>query len=119
MADSEEHHVLKFRLFDGSDIGPSTYVSATSIRTLKERIIAEWPQDKKVVPKAVNDVKLIYSGKILENNKTIAESRIPFGELLGGAITMHVVVQPAVARKKTDKNPDEMPKKNACSCTIL
>ncbi|XP_058083104.1 membrane-anchored ubiquitin-fold protein 3-like [Magnolia sinica] len=118
MAEGEERLELKFRLFDGSDIGPSTYSPSTTVAMLKERIVAEWPQDKKIVPKAVNDVKLIYSGKVLENAKTLAESRIPLGELPGGVITMHVVVQPSVARKKTDKDPDEMLKKG-CSCTII
>eukprot|EP00262_Sarcandra_glabra_P007383 TRINITY_DN20143_c0_g1_i1.p1 TRINITY_DN20143_c0_g1~~TRINITY_DN20143_c0_g1_i1.p1 ORF type:complete len:119 (-),score=11.84 TRINITY_DN20143_c0_g1_i1:232-588(-) len=118
MGEDDERLELKFRLFDGSDIGPSNYASSTTIATLKERIVAEWPQDKKVIPKVLNDVKLIYSGKVLENNRTLSESRIPFGELPGGVITMHVVVQPSVARKKTDKNPDEM-SKNLCSCTIL
>lgn len=57
--------------------------------------------DKKVVPKAANDVKLISAGKILENNKTVAQCRLPFGELPGGVITMHVVVQPSLIKTKT------------------
>ncbi|XXG54208.1 hypothetical protein AAC387_Pa03g2152 [Persea americana] len=118
MTNGEERLELKFRLSDGSDIGPSTYAASTAIATLKERIIAQWPQDQKVIPKAVNDVKLIYAGKVLENTKTIAESRIPVGELPGVVSTMHVVVQPSMERKKTDKNAGEMTKKG-CSCTIL
>jgi hypothetical protein len=35
---------------------------------------------------------LINAGKILENDKTLAESKIAIGELLGGLITMHVIV---------------------------
>lgn len=48
-----------------------------------------------------NDVKLISAGKFLENNKTIAQCRLPFGELPGGVITMHVVVQPSLTKTKT------------------
>ncbi|KAF8408457.1 hypothetical protein HHK36_007610 [Tetracentron sinense] len=92
---------LKFRLYDGSDIGPFQYSLAPTVAMLKERIVAEWPKDKKVIPKAVNDVKLISAGKILENNKTVGQCRIPFGELPGGVITMHVVVQPSLAKAKT------------------
>ncbi|ERN06263.1 membrane-anchored ubiquitin-fold protein 3 [Amborella trichopoda] len=110
---------LKFRLYDGSDIGPIRYAQSTTIATLKERIVSEWPRDKKVAPKGVNDIKLISAGKILDNNKTIAQSRLPFGELPGGGITMHVVVQPSVARTKTEKKVDETPKKSLCSCAIL
>ncbi|XXG84170.1 hypothetical protein AAC387_Pa10g1746 [Persea americana] len=115
----DERLELKFRLYDGSDIGPGKYAASTTIETLKERLVAEWPQDKKTIPKTVNDVKLIYSGRFLENNKTLAESRLLLDGLPGGIITMHVVVQPSLARKKADKNADEMPKKNLCSCTVI
>ena len=57
--------------------------------------------EKIVIPKSVNDMKLIHAGKVLENSKTLAESRITFGDLPSGVITMHVVVQPPVAKKKT------------------
>ncbi|KAG6438416.1 hypothetical protein SASPL_103358 [Salvia splendens] len=93
---------LKFRLYDGSDIGPFRYSPASTVAMLKERVVAEWPKDKKVTPKAANDVKLISAGKILENNKTVAQCKTPFGELPNGVITMHAVVQPSVAKAKTD-----------------
>ncbi|KAK9284914.1 hypothetical protein L1049_024095 [Liquidambar formosana] len=84
-----------------SDIGHSTYASSTTVANLKQRLVAEWPQEKTVIPKSVNDMKLIHAGKFLENSKTLAESRILFGDLLGGVITMHVIVQPPLAKKKT------------------
>lgn len=57
--------------------------------------------DKKIIPKGANDIKLINAGKILENNKTVAQCKAPFGELPRGVITMHVVVQPSLAKTKT------------------
>lgn len=57
--------------------------------------------DKKIAPKAANDVKLISAGKILENNKTVAQCKMPFGDLPKGVITMHAVVQPSLAKTKT------------------
>lgn len=57
--------------------------------------------DKKIVPKGANDVKLINAGKVLENNKTVGQCRVPFGELPRGVITMHAVVQPSLAKAKT------------------
>ncbi|KAI8574663.1 hypothetical protein RHMOL_Rhmol01G0371700 [Rhododendron molle] len=101
MAEGEERIELKFRIFDGTDIAHSTYALSTAVATLKQRLVAEWPQDKSVVPKSVSDIKLIHAGKVLENSKTLAESRLYFGDLPGGVITMHVVVQPPVAKKKT------------------
>lgn len=35
---------LKFRLFDGSDIGPDKYDPATTVAALKETIVSRWPQ---------------------------------------------------------------------------
>ncbi|XP_074565699.1 membrane-anchored ubiquitin-fold protein 4-like [Curcuma longa] len=110
---------LKFRLYDGSDIGPIRYSSSSTVAMLKERIISEWPRDKKIVPKVSNDVKLINAGKILENSTTIAQCKSPFGELPAGVITMHVVVQPTLTKTKTEKKVDELPKKTTCSCSIM
>ena len=35
---------IKFRLTDGSDIGPKTFPAATSVSTLKESVLAQWPK---------------------------------------------------------------------------
>jgi len=58
---------------------------------------------KTVVPKSANEVKLINSGKILENNKTVGQCKVPFGEIAGSIIIMHVVVQPSLAKTKAGK----------------
>ncbi|KAG6418745.1 hypothetical protein SASPL_120950 [Salvia splendens] len=101
MAEGVEQLELKFRIFDGTDIGHGSYSSSITVATLKQRLLSEWPQDKSVVPKSVNDMKIIHAGKVLENGKTVAESRAHVGDHPGGVITMHVVVQPAVVKKKT------------------
>ncbi|KAI5065905.1 hypothetical protein GOP47_0018529 [Adiantum capillus-veneris] len=87
---------LKFRLIDGTDIGPSSYPPATTVATLKESILAQWPRDNANGPKTISNMTLINAGKILENNKTLAESSVPVGELPEGVITMHVLVNPNV-----------------------
>ncbi|GLU18734.1 hypothetical protein SLE2022_350180 [Rubroshorea leprosula] len=110
---------LKFRLYDGSDIGPFRYSPASTVAMLKERIVSEWPKDKKIAPKSANDVKLISAGKILDNNKTVGQCSVPFGDLPKGVITMHVVVQPTLVKAKTEKKVDEPPRKTLCSCSIL
>ena len=40
----EEVLELKFRLYDGSDIGPFRYSPASTIAMLKDRIFADWPR---------------------------------------------------------------------------
>jgi hypothetical protein len=34
---------LEFRLFDGTDLSPSKYVMQTTIATIKENILLQWP----------------------------------------------------------------------------
>ncbi|KOM39503.1 hypothetical protein LR48_Vigan03g288500 [Vigna angularis] len=114
-----ENIELKFRIYDGTDIAQNFYSSSTTIATLKQKLIAEWPQGKTITPKVVSDLKLIHAGKILENNKTLADSRITFSDIPGGFVTMHVVVQPRTTKKKTEKNHEEKQKTNSCSCTIV
>ncbi|KAF4354556.1 hypothetical protein CsatB_008866 [Cannabis sativa] len=111
---------VKFRLSDGTDIGPSKYSPSVSVASLKEKILAQWPKDKESSPRTINDLKLINAGKILENNRTLAESKLPV-DLPGGVITMHVVVRPPLSEKNPDKVQNDLPKKNMnrCGCSIL
>lgn len=110
---------LKFRLADGTDIGPTKYNQSMTVSSLKEKIISQWPKESENIPKTVNDVKLINAGKILDNNRTLAESRLPVGELPGMVITMHVVLRPPTLDKKSEKLQNDPPMKNRCACTIL
>ncbi|XWS46711.1 hypothetical protein CRYUN_Cryun14cG0091700 [Craigia yunnanensis] len=119
MAEGKELIELKFRIYDGTDVAHSTYASSMNVAMLKQKIVAEWPQDKTLTPKSINDLKLINAGKVLENNKTLADSRITFGDLAVGVITMNVVVQSAIAKNKTEKSKEEMQKLNSCGCVIL
>lgn len=35
---------IKFRLYDGSDMGPFRYSSAATVDMLKQRIVSDWPK---------------------------------------------------------------------------
>ncbi|KAJ9683742.1 hypothetical protein PVL29_019354 [Vitis rotundifolia] len=117
MSGVQDQLEIKFRLTDGSDIGPKSFSAATSVATLKENILAQWPKEKENGPKTVKDVKLISAGKILENNRTIGECRSPLCDIPGGVTTMHVVVQPPSSDK--EKKVASQPKQNKCVCVIL
>ena len=41
---------LKFRLFDGSDIGPEKFGPATTVVALKETILRLWPAGRNAYP---------------------------------------------------------------------
>ncbi|KAK8930621.1 Membrane-anchored ubiquitin-fold protein 3 [Platanthera zijinensis] len=109
---------LKFRLFDGTDIGPNKYNPATTVGALKESILTRWPVGKEISPKSINDMKLINAGRILENTQTLEESRVPAGELPGSVITMHVVVR-LPPDKNNEKQLASASTTNRCSCAIL
>ncbi|AES74843.1 putative membrane-anchored protein [Medicago truncatula] len=117
MAGKQDQLEIKFRLSDGSDIGPKSFAAATSIATLKESILTQWPKDKEYGPKTVKDVKLICAGKILENNKTVEECQSPLCNLPGGVTTMLVVVQPPNLDK--DKKVADEAMQSKCVCVIL
>lgn len=40
---------IKFRLIDGSDIGPKSFPAAASVATLKESILSQWPKGQLIV----------------------------------------------------------------------
>ncbi|KAL6139798.1 hypothetical protein ACLB2K_058099 [Fragaria x ananassa] len=82
MAGVQDQLEIKFRLSDGSDIGPKSFPAATSVSTLKESILAQWPKEKENGPRTVKDVKLISAGKILENNRTVGECRSPIYRII-------------------------------------
>lgn len=44
MAEGVEQLELKFRIFDGTDIGHGSYSSSITVATLKQRLLSEWPQ---------------------------------------------------------------------------
>lgn len=117
MSGAQEQLDIKFRLIDGSDIGPKNYPVATSVATLKENIIAQWPKEKQNGPRTVKDIKLISGGRILENNRTVGECKSPLCDIPGGVTTMHVVVQPPPMEKEKKVLND--PKQNKCGCVIL
>ncbi|XP_039061814.1 membrane-anchored ubiquitin-fold protein 3-like [Hibiscus syriacus] len=110
---------LRFRLCDRKDIARGNYEPSMSVSTLKEKIVAEWPQGNKVTPESINDLKLIHAGKVLRNNKTLACCTKKVGDFPDDVITMHVLAQPAKSKRKTANNKEELPKLNACGCIIL
>lgn len=84
------------------------YFSAIEICCLHQSHFVKWNSffsfliaGKDIAPKTVNDLKLINGGRILENNRTLAESHVPVGEVPGSVITMHVVVRPPQADKNS------------------
>ncbi|KAL6507362.1 MYND-type zinc finger protein mub1 [Orobanche gracilis] len=111
----EEKHVeaqVKFRLSDGTDIGPKSFGVDKTAYTLKEYVVAQWPKNKENGPRTVQDIKLISGGKILDDGATVGKCTNN-----EGVTTMHVVVQPPLT-EKAKKQPSD-PKQSNCVCVIL
>ena len=60
MAEGEGCIELKFRIYDGTDIAHSTYSSSTTVGTLKQKLVAEWPQGLSSCLWGVSDCIYIY-----------------------------------------------------------
>lgn len=44
MSGVQDQLEIKFRLIDGTDIGPKSFPVAASVANLKESILAQWPK---------------------------------------------------------------------------
>ncbi|KAF6171718.1 hypothetical protein GIB67_007239 [Kingdonia uniflora] len=119
MSGVQDQLEIKFRLTDGTDIGPKSFPAAASVSTVKESILAQWPKEKENGPRTVKDFKIISAGKILENNKTLGECRSPMLDIPGVVTTMHVVVQTPTSDRGTEKKSQMEQNQNRCVCVIL
>ncbi|XP_047313529.1 membrane-anchored ubiquitin-fold protein 2 [Impatiens glandulifera] len=123
MSAVEDQLEIKFRLTDGSDIGPKTFPPATTIAALKQTILSQWPKEKSNGPRNARDVKLISAGRILENNTTLGDCRSPLCDIPGAVRTMHVVVQqpplPPPDKEKKKAVDNNGSSNNGCGCVIL
>nr|CAD1832365.1 unnamed protein product [Ananas comosus var. bracteatus] len=116
---AQEQFEIMFRLQDGSDIGPFTYPTAATVATLKESIIAHWPKEKGLGPRSVNDLKLIISGKILENSKTLVEYKSSTFDFSGVTTMLVIIRPPPPPEKNSDKITRKKHKDCSCVCAIL
>ncbi|KAF8096840.1 hypothetical protein N665_0299s0004 [Sinapis alba] len=119
MAEVHDQLEIKFRLYDGSDIGPKAFPNATTVAALKETVISQWPREKENGPRTVKEVKLISAGKVLDNNKTVKDYRSPVSTLVDAVTTMHVIIQQPLVSEKEKKLKDGDPKMNKCVCSIM
>lgn len=46
----EELIQLKFRIYDGTDIGPFRYSPSSTVATLKDRVVSDWPKGCSLPP---------------------------------------------------------------------
>ena len=67
MAAGQDLIELKFRLFDGTDIGPQKYSPSTTVQSLKEKILAQWPKGLFIFILINSSVKFLFYFILLHN----------------------------------------------------
>ncbi|CAH9099487.1 unnamed protein product [Cuscuta epithymum] len=106
---------IKFRLIDGTDIGPTKFPLTAKVEELKAALLAQLPQEKQNRLIKENEVKLISGGKILENSKTVDDCKNQYAS--SEDVTMHVVINQIPQDKEEKVTKD--PKQSRCRCVIL
>ena len=58
--------------------GPLNIPLNAKVHTVKELVVAEWPEDKvgKPAPDDPREVRLIHNGKVMEPGKTLADCKV-------------------------------------------
>jgi hypothetical protein len=100
MAGGKEPIEVKFRLFDGTDIGPSKYDPSTTVAALKEFVLSRWPQGETSRPIDSSPSLLLYASacRILTHNTFRAASC--FGGLLVLAAPLSLILCLDLVKKK-------------------
>eukprot|EP00002_Diphylleia_rotans_P007546 TRINITY_DN1715_c0_g1_i7.p2 TRINITY_DN1715_c0_g1~~TRINITY_DN1715_c0_g1_i7.p2 ORF type:complete len:114 (+),score=27.40 TRINITY_DN1715_c0_g1_i7:99-440(+) len=108
---------LRFLLLSGKDL--TTDVSeALNVEDLKKKVASDWTEEGS--PPNVADMKIIFSGKILENNTKLSDHGIHNGQ----TYTLHLVIRQSVAKDpEVEPLPNKMIVKPAsnvtCTCNLL
>ena len=115
---------VRFRLYDGTDIGPMSVPLGTTVGAVKEAVLDSWPQARALQtcgarlrtpdvalprrslqdrerPEGPGALKIILSGRLLGNEVTLADARTPTDAL----VTMHLVVAPPKVRRAVPHHP--------------
>mmetsp|Transcript_2685 Transcript_2685/g.3058 ORF Transcript_2685/g.3058 Transcript_2685/m.3058 type:complete len:124 (-) Transcript_2685:729-1100(-) len=122
MGDTATSTNVRFRMHDGTDIGPILLEKTMSVQGIKEKLLADWVTDNsseaKPAPKTIGDMKLILSGQVLDNVKILGELKLPnVGS--DSIVTMHLVIRLAVPPKSGGEAAETKPgAAHRCRCII-
>mmetsp|Transcript_41367 Transcript_41367/g.80831 ORF Transcript_41367/g.80831 Transcript_41367/m.80831 type:complete len:112 (+) Transcript_41367:39-374(+) len=108
-------YTIKFMFADAVTI-EMTFPAGIVVRDAKVKIIASWPADKEAVG-SPDDLKMIHSGKVLDNTKTFEDYKVP----KGSPVVMHLQPRPAAAQVEAaavSPASKSHPEATRC-CTIL
>lgn len=108
---------VRFRHTQG-DVGPFKVPASTSVQSLKDRLLIEWPKEGPLqaeTPSSTADIRLILSGKFLDNTGSVDDLRPMMGEMEPDTIiTLHTIIRPFTP----PKGKAEKESKQGCSCCL-
>lgn len=103
---------VKFFFADATTI-EETFPPQVTVAEAKSKLIAAWPEGKEKI-NGVDELKMIFSGKLLDNTKTFAEMKVPAGT----QVIMHLQPTPPSAKIQVTPPPPKPAEVSRC-CVIL
>lgn len=105
---------IKFMFADAFTI-EEEFPPPTTVAEAKTKLISSWPAEKeKEKVNSIDELKMIHSGKLLENGKSFAELKIP----TTNQVIMHIQPTPAKSAIQVTPPPPKPAEQTRC-CTIL
>jgi len=103
---------VKFFFADAQTI-EETFPPSTTVADAKNKLIASWPEGREPI-KSIDELKMIYAGKLLDNAKSFAELKIPTVT----QVIMHLQPTPPSAKVQVAPPPPKPAEQSRC-CAIL
>mmetsp|Transcript_10163 Transcript_10163/g.23196 ORF Transcript_10163/g.23196 Transcript_10163/m.23196 type:complete len:109 (-) Transcript_10163:68-394(-) len=104
---------IKFLFADASTM-EKTFNSNITVAEAKTQLIEAWPAEKDKIS-SINELKMIYNGKLLENSKTFEELKVPMNQ----QVIMHLQPKPPVAKMHQPVVTPTKPTEQTRCCIIL
>jgi len=122
MEDAEGYNI-RFRHVCG-DFGPFLFPKASTVMTLKEKLLEEWAKvelsGSAVAPKCAAELRIIFGGHMLENQKLVKDLQQAMGNPQGQkVVTMHVVVRQPSEDKGVPGGGRRRKGRESSSCCVL
>ncbi|KAL9462069.1 hypothetical protein AB3S75_000129 [Citrus x aurantiifolia] len=111
LSDIKEKLCLKFKLPDGTEIGPFTYSPVDSVAHLKSSVVSNWPKDIANGLKKAKYVDLFKGENILPDDMDLSD-------MVGAHYSEEIITIKVVLRSPSNKSKDSA-KATRGVCAIL
>mmetsp|Transcript_30137 Transcript_30137/g.58916 ORF Transcript_30137/g.58916 Transcript_30137/m.58916 type:complete len:108 (+) Transcript_30137:224-547(+) len=105
-------YTVKFMFADAVTI-ECEFPLGVQVLEAKAKLLECWPTEKETVASAA-DMRMIYSGKVLEDSKKFEDYKIPTGQ----KVVMHLQPKPPQPKVQVVETPQKAADQTRC-CTIL